>query len=129
MKINKKNIVIVFFLISLIVLPSISSAQLKTDKLEGTNLSQTFFGCGTTSKVTCIVENILKFILALAFFVAAVYIVISGYRMVVSSGNEEAVTAAKKNLYWALAGIIVIALSWAILTFVVDIAINAQPGR
>ena len=58
---------------------------------------------------------IINGFLGIAFVLAVVMIVYSGYRMIFSAGNEEQVTKAKTILRWAIIGIIVIVLSYAIL--------------
>jgi len=119
-------IVLISFLVAV---PLTASAQLNKEPLKGTELADSVLGCDTESEPSCIVESVLKFILAIAFFVAVVQVIISGYRLTMSQGNEEALTAAKRNLFWAFAGIIVITLSWAILTFIIDIVITGKQGK
>jgi len=113
----------------LVAVPLTASAQLNKKPLEGTELANSVLGCDTETEPSCIVEAVLKFILAISFFVAVVQVIISGYRLTMSQGNEEALTAAKRNLFWAFAGIIVIALSWAILTFVIEIVTKGTQGE
>ena len=67
----------------------------------------------------------LQGVLALSFVIAVIFVVISGFRMIASRGNEEQLTAAKKSLLWAIVGIIVIALSWFIVVKVINIVTTA----
>jgi hypothetical protein len=43
------------------------------------------------------------------------FIIISGYRYVTSSGNEEQATQAKAGLRWSVIGIITILFSYVII--------------
>jgi hypothetical protein len=57
------------------------------------------------------------FILIIAIW-AVLFIVVGGFQMVMSSGNEEAVTKAKKTITWAVLGLVVALLSFAIIAIV-----------
>jgi hypothetical protein len=69
---------------------------------------------------------VLRALLATAFLVALIFMVVSGYRMIVSAGNAEQVEAAKKNLYWTIGGIVVIVLAWVLLAIVVNLLRTGQ---
>jgi len=58
---------------------------------------------------------ILQVILSLSFITAVTFVVISGFNMMTSRGDEEKLTKAKGALLWAIIGIILIALSWFIV--------------
>ncbi len=49
---------------------------------------------------------------------AAVFIIIGGFQMVMSAGNEEAVTKAKNTITWAILGLVVAILSFSIIAIV-----------
>lgn len=63
------------------------------------------------------VTNILAIIGGLA---AVIMIIISGMTMATSAGNTEHVASAKKRLTYAVVGLIVISLGWAIVNFVIN---------
>ena len=56
---------------------------------------------------------------------AVIFIIIGGFRMVVSAGNEEALTQAKKTVTWAIIGVIVASLSFSIIAIVQNL-LNAN---
>jgi hypothetical protein len=64
----------------------------------------------------------LRVLLTLAFVVSLIYVVLSGYRLVTSQGNEDQLGQAKKSLLWAVLGCALIAASYVALNFVVTIA-------
>lgn len=49
---------------------------------------------------------------------AVAFIVIGGFKMVISQGNEEAVTSGKKTITWAVLGLLVALLSFSIIIIV-----------
>lgn len=67
-----------------------------------------------------IIKNIIQILLGVVAILAVAFIVISGYRFITSAGNEEAVSKAKANLTWAVAGLAVTLLAWVIMTVVLN---------
>jgi hypothetical protein len=51
---------------------------------------------------------------------AVVLVILGGITMITSSGNPEAIASARKRIIYALVGLVVVALAWAIVSFVVD---------
>jgi hypothetical protein len=68
--------------------------------------------------LTALVVNIMKGFLGIIAVWAVAFIVIGGFKMVISSGNEEAVLAAKKTITWAVLGLLIAVLSFAIIAIV-----------
>src|SRR5690606_23143987 len=52
--------------------------------------------------------------------VAVIMIIFGGFRYVISGGNAASVTAAKNTILYAIIGIIIALLSYAIIDFVLD---------
>lgn len=63
------------------------------------------------------VINVIMFILGT---IAVIMIVIGGIRYTVSGGDSSAVTAAKNTIFYAVIGLIVALLAYAIVNFVVS---------
>ncbi len=63
-------------------------------------------------------KNIVTAAIILSGVVALFMIIFSGMRYISSSGDPKAVEAAKGTLTWAIIGLIVILLSFFILTFI-----------
>jgi hypothetical protein len=61
--------------------------------------------------------NILAF---LGGVVAVLVIIISGLTFVLSGGNNEEVTNARRRIIYAAAGLAIIALAWTIISFVLQ---------
>ena len=62
------------------------------------------------------ITNVLLFVLGA---VSVIMIIIGGLRYVVSGGNATYVTAAKNTILYAIVGIIVALLAYAIINFVI----------
>ncbi len=83
--------------------------------------------------LTALLVNIMKGFLGIIAVWAVAFIVIGGFRMVISSGQEEAILAAKKTITWAVLGLLVAVLSFAIIAIVqnlvgVNIPAATTPG-
>jgi hypothetical protein len=52
--------------------------------------------------------------------ISVIMIIIGGLRYVISGGNATAVTAAKNTILYAIVGVIVALLAYAIINFVLD---------
>jgi len=66
------------------------------------------------------VLNIVRWALALTALIAVIVIIIAGIQWMISGGNEEQITKAKKMIQAAIIGIIIISLAWAITIFVIS---------
>lgn len=62
--------------------------------------------------------SILRILFVLIGTVAVIIIIIAGFRMVMSSGNEAELTKAKQALTWAIVGLIVALMSFSIVAIV-----------
>jgi len=56
--------------------------------------------------------------LAIIGIAAVIMIIIGGFRYVFSAGNEKAVASAKDTILYAIIGIVVASLAFAIVNFV-----------
>lgn len=74
-------------------------------------------GVATLKCIPCIIENVVNFGLILSGIVAAGFIVISGIKFVMSGGDQVQVSSARKTMTFAIVGLVVVVLSYAILNF------------
>lgn len=77
-----------------------------------------FFNPLTVKSVPELITAIIRVLFALISIAAVVLIIISGFRMVLASGNEEQLTKAKKAITWAIIGLIVSLLSFSIVSII-----------
>ncbi len=68
----------------------------------------------------------LKYILGIIGTLAVVMIVIAGFRMVTSQGNEHAVGAAKKTITWAVIGLLVAFLAYSAVAIIQNALVNSK---
>ena len=118
------SILLVVVVAVMLVTPLIATAQglnPGSGNPAGSNFADQIFGCAEGTGVLCILERVLLFILALAFIVAVIFLVVGGFRYIVSQGNEESVEKAKGTITNAIIGIVVIVLAWIILTVVFNL--------
>ena len=62
-----------------------------------------------------IIPGIIQLLLFLAFILAIIYLLWGGISWISSGGNKESLAAAKKKITYALLGLVLVLLSFAIL--------------
>jgi hypothetical protein len=68
--------------------------------------------------VLSFIGNIINIALIFASVLAVIYIIIGGYKYVMSVGKPEAIQQAKDTIYWAIAGLIICLAAYIIIQFV-----------
>ena len=61
---------------------------------------------------------ILKDFLELIPIASALFIIIGGFKMIMSQGNQEKLLEAKRTIYWAVAGLAIALLSFSIIAII-----------
>lgn len=84
------------------------------DSARGDDQTSELFG---TTGIFRTITNVLLFILGA---ISVIMIIIGGLRYVISGGNSTAVTAAKNTILYAIVGVIVALLAYAIINFVLN---------
>jgi hypothetical protein len=75
-------------------------------------------GTNTDLSVVELVTRIINFLLAVAAIVAIFFIIIGGFRYIISAGNPDQAKAGKQTLFNAVIGLAIIILSYVIVTVV-----------
>lgn len=81
-------------------------------------------GLGYILTLDCIpplVANLILWALIFAGTVALIFIIFSGIKFITSGGDPKQTEGARKTLTFAIAGLVLILLSFAILRFIADI--------
>jgi hypothetical protein len=73
---------------------------------------------------TSVLPTITNLVIGLTGGLALLFVIISGIQILTAYGSEEKIGAAKKTLTWALAGLIISILSFAIVQVVISINIT-----
>jgi multisubunit Na+/H+ antiporter MnhB subunit len=114
---NLFGAVIAVFLASITSLPTYAlslSLQNGANAAKGTDQVTNMFGA------TGIFNTITNIMLFLVGAISVLMIIIGGFRYVVSGGNSTSVSAAKNTILYAVIGIIVAILAYAVINFVIS---------
>ena len=84
------------------------------DCAQGTGTQSSLFGTGSLFET---VTNVLLFLIGA---VSVIMLIIGGIRYTISGGDSSQITAAKNTILYAVIGIIVALLAYAIVNFVVS---------
>lgn len=125
---NRRNAAKKIFLaagIALLLLPISTAAQINTSLPANTGFATTLFGCtpataGGTA-VMCVLQRVLLFLLQIAFIIAIIFLIIGGFRYIISQGDEDAVAQARATIVNAIIGIILIVFAWYLMNFVLGL--------
>lgn len=114
-------------LVSLLVFAPllVSNAQLNRslpcDPASGLN-------CNAGTNINQLIRTIINWLLAIAFGIAVLFLIIGGFQYITSAGNEEAAEKGKGTAVNALIGIVIIVLSYVIVNVVANLVSNAGTG-
>ncbi len=75
---------------------------------------------GPDQTITSVLTSVINWMLGLVAFLALIALIIGGGRMIINFGNEEQVKKAKTTILWAVIGLAVVILSYAIINIVVS---------
>jgi uncharacterized membrane protein YwzB len=120
----KKNYVSLLFLVIFLALPLVSFAVNDVDNGLRTSRLQGLFGTGGLSgsrTLTELIYTAIRIMLAFAGAIAVLFIVVGGFWYITASGNEEQAEKGKNTLINAIMGVIIVVLSYAIVTVVVNL--------
>lgn len=77
--------------------------------------------CGNNgAKLFDIIKNVINVLLYATGILSVILIIISGIKYVVSGGDQAQVTSAKNTILYAVVGLIIAGLAYAIVNFVID---------
>jgi hypothetical protein len=72
-------------------------------------------------KASTYIQDIIKYLLGFITLVAVIYIIYAGFQIMISAGAEDKVKKSKTTIFHVLAWIIVIWLSYSIVTFIMNV--------
>jgi len=126
LKTMRYQLLLFVFAVSLFVTPNAKAfegtIQAGADAARGNGQTANLFGStGIFSTIT----NVLLFLLGA---ISVIMIIVGGLRYVISGGNSNNVTAAKNTILYAIVGVIIAMLSYAIINFVLGSFTNNGVG-
>ncbi len=103
---------------TLLAATSAHAQSLTVDQLDQTNISnQMILGEASPEEL---VISIINWTLGILALIAVILILIGGFRWMTAGGNEEKVESAKKTLYAAIIGLVIILAGWGISVYVIN---------
>jgi hypothetical protein len=109
------------------------STQSTTDACQALSDLNSSQGCnsqkgGGGANVQSLIKTIVNILSLVVGAAAVIMIILSGMRFITSGGDAQKVSSAKSSLIYALIGLIIVALTQAIIHFTLDNAAKADPG-
>lgn len=75
-------------------------------------------GVATLACLPIVLQNIINALVVIAGLVSVFMIIYSGYKFVMSEGDPEKISSARKTLIYAIAGLIFVLLSFVFLNVI-----------
>lgn len=72
------------------------------------------------NNVVIVIKNVINILLFLVAMIAVIMIVIAGFRFVTSNGDSNTVSSAKNAIIYAVIGIVIAVMAYAIVNFILD---------
>lgn len=101
------------FGVSAAVAPTATFASAVTDGINATSANQ-----AQPASLSTIIKYVVNVLLYVIGAISVIMLIIGGIRYATSAGNSSSVTAAKNTIMYALIGLVVAVLAYAIVNFV-----------
>ena len=79
--------------------------------------------------LVAMVQDIITWIIGIIFLIFAVLLVVAGFKLVTSGGNQSAQTSAKESLINALIGIIIVLAAWLLVDTLMRAVLPGDSGE
>ena len=119
MRKNFKQLLILFCLIVILVLPYFVFAQSSAlKKLETVGSTEGPYSAATETSVSEILGTAVNVLLGMLGTIFIILIIIAGFNWMIAAGDEEKLTKAKNTIRRAIIGLLIVAASYAIWYFI-----------
>lgn len=81
---------------------------------------QAAMGCGEERTVQPVAVNVINVVIGIVGIVAVVAIVVAGQRMLTSMGDPGQLKQAKSMILYAIIGLVVAIIAWAVVNFLIS---------
>lgn len=110
-----------FTVFSLLFLPSVTAYADPVDVFKNacTGSKDTTLCKGTDTGLFGVINTVIQVMLIIGGIIAVIMIILGGIRYMTSNGDQADVKAAKDTILYAVIGLIVAALAFAIVRFVI----------
>ncbi len=92
----------------------------KWEKRQGDDAPKCYNNDNNSPSVQATIKNVVDLLLWLTGIIAVIVIVIAGFRFVTSNGDPQQVSKARNTIIYAVVGIVVAVMAYAIVNFVLD---------
>jgi len=119
----KRLLLSIFIAGAVVVLPQVPAYAAPVDKAyEACNASNKSPVCASTNdaEVNKIIQTIVNILLYVLGAIAVIMIVVGGIRYATSNGDASGIKSAKDTILYAVIGLVVAMLAWAIVNFVLE---------
>lgn len=94
------------------------------DKAQGADVPTTLFGNGTDG----IFSQMINMMLFAVGILSVIMLIYGGLRYILSNGDSKKVDAAKNTILYAIVGLIIALLSYAIINFIISLFTTGGTG-
>lgn len=108
-----------------VAIPNYAHAQIGVGPAGGGGGIKNPLGDGGSETITDVLKRIINWMLGLVGFLALIALIIGGAQMIMDFGNEDRVQKAKVTITWAVIGLAVVILSYAIINIVTSNILGA----
>ena len=125
----KSQIIVFALAVFLVSMPLAASAQ--GAFCEGEVVSVPCFfdtGLAGTDSFGDLVLAVIQILLMVVGSLSVLFLIIGGSRYVTAAGNEENAESAKKTMTHAIIGLVIVILSFAIITIITNILLGGSSG-
>ncbi|PIT98133.1 MAG: hypothetical protein COT71_02445 [Candidatus Andersenbacteria bacterium CG10_big_fil_rev_8_21_14_0_10_54_11] len=78
-------------------------------------------GVSGNTKVVPTLLRLINIFLGIIAIIAVIVIIIAGFRLIISGGDEESARAARRQILYAIIGLVVIILSVVVVNFIISL--------
>lgn len=123
------TIIAIFSLSTIFITPTAFAYNICTDSKGVDPQVLAAAGCdGSVSTVDNVIVNVVKAIIGVLGVVALIFVLIGGINYMTAAGDSGKLKTAKSTILYALIGLAICALSFAIVNFATNIINNSQSG-
>ena len=102
--------------------PSYAASSVKCSDLPTNSVAYEAAGCKKSAdKLPKTIRKIINAVIAFSSTVAVVFVVVGGIQYMSSAGDTGKIEKGKKTVIYALIGLVICALAYAIVNWVIDI--------
>lgn len=122
-KFIKQTLIVLGLMVGALALVSFVPAAQAAGLIDSSVVPDNLKGAGGgEGSLKALIVKIVNYFLGFLGLVAVIMIIYGGFTYVTAAGKQEAVDSAKKTILYALIGIVIILLSFAIVNTVVGVA-------